>query len=288
MLGYTAGPQEHGVHLMLSTGAEPAWAYGDEHRLMQVMANLLSNAIKFSPTASTVHVGVTAGPAGSWRITVRDSGAGIPKAFHARIFQRFAQADSSDAREKGGTGLGLSIVQAVVERHAGKVSFHSLEGRGTEFRVDIPARTPISADSEAASSTTRLLICEDNADAAFDLAELVRENGYACDTVATVAAARLALDSGQHAALLLDLKLPGGDGLNLVRELRGSIKHRQLPIVIISGSDQGDREPGLVEASAVADWLQRPVERDRLASVLSRLFSAIQPVRILLPRRTHP
>src|SRR5579859_3865725 len=96
-------------------GAPPAgtlWA--DPHRLMQVLTNLISNAVKFSPPGGLVTV--SAGLADAMvRIAVEDQGRGIPEAFRDRIFQKFAQADTADNRQKGGTGLGLSIVKSIVE-----------------------------------------------------------------------------------------------------------------------------------------------------------------------------
>lgn len=115
-------------------------AKGDKNRLMQVMANLLSNAAKFSCKGSNVKVtleqiGETA------RISVKDSGCGIPKDAQATIFNKFTQADSSDQRHVGGTGLGLSIVKAMIKAHGGNVDFVSEEGKGTTFFFELPKPT---------------------------------------------------------------------------------------------------------------------------------------------------
>lgn len=127
-----------GVAIRVDRIAAEVAVRADEDRLMQVLTNLLSNAAKFSPQGSTVRVKVTPGTA-THRISVADSGPGIPEAFRDRIFQKFAQADASDTRAKGGTGLGLSIVAELVERMDGKVSFESAEGEGSTFFVDLPA-----------------------------------------------------------------------------------------------------------------------------------------------------
>ena len=113
----------------------------DHDRLVQVLTNLLSNAIKFSPRGATVTLQLDA--AGECaRLAVRDEGSGIPPAFQARVFQRFAQADGADTRQKGGTGLGLSISKSLVEEHGGKISFETAPGKGTTFRVDLPLAQP--------------------------------------------------------------------------------------------------------------------------------------------------
>ncbi|WP_028103622.1 sensor histidine kinase [Pseudoduganella violaceinigra] len=111
---------------------------GDRDRLVQVLVNLLSNAIKYSPQFNSVTLGCEAVPEGV-RLSVSDNGPGIPQAFRARIFGKFAQADSSDTRLKGGTGLGLAICRAIVEQHGGTIGFDTEEGRGTTFHVTLPA-----------------------------------------------------------------------------------------------------------------------------------------------------
>lgn len=126
------------VCLVLPEGAATADALVlvDADRIMQVLFNLLSNAIKFSPSGGTVELGLVVVRA-QIRLTVADHGSGIPEEFRARIFQKFAQADTSDTRRLGGTGLGLSISRTIVERHGGRIGFHSTEA-GTEFHVELP------------------------------------------------------------------------------------------------------------------------------------------------------
>lgn len=119
--------------------------HADPHRLMQVAANLLSNAFKFSPRGAEVVV--TAEDRGDdVRITVRDHGPGIPEEFRCRIFQKFAQADNRDTRQKTGTGLGLSIVRQIVHRLGGEVGFADAPGGGTVFFVELPRLRGVGAD----------------------------------------------------------------------------------------------------------------------------------------------
>jgi PAS domain S-box-containing protein len=113
----------------------------DRDRMIQVITNLLSNAIKFSAPGSAVDVHVEARD-GRARLSVTDRGSGIPHAFRERMFQKFAQADATDSRQRGGTGLGLSICKSIVEQHGGTISFDSEEGRGTVFYVDLPGVMP--------------------------------------------------------------------------------------------------------------------------------------------------
>ncbi|WP_314445069.1 sensor histidine kinase, partial [Massilia timonae] len=106
-------------------------------RLVQVLSNLLSNAIKFTPSGKTVTVGLAQRP-GWARLSVTDEGPGIPPAFQARVFERFAQADAHDRRQRGGTGLGLSISKAIVEEHGGTIGFETRARMGTRFTVELP------------------------------------------------------------------------------------------------------------------------------------------------------
>jgi signal transduction histidine kinase len=127
-------------------GSVPAEArvLGDEHRLIQVLHNLLSNAVKFSPAGERVDL-TARKVEGMWRISVSDRGPGIPPAFHARVFARFAQAQGGDTRAYGGTGLGLAIAKAIVDKLDGRISFETEMGTGTTFTVELAA-----AESEAA------------------------------------------------------------------------------------------------------------------------------------------
>jgi PAS domain S-box-containing protein len=137
--GMQAYAHENGVTLRLACG-EPAQALAaaiDHDRLVQVLTNLLSNAIKFSPRGATVILSLDA-MGKCARLAVKDEGGGIPEAFQPRVFQRFAQADGADTRQKGGTGLGLSICKSLVEEHGGQISFETAPGQGTTFRVDLP------------------------------------------------------------------------------------------------------------------------------------------------------
>jgi PAS domain S-box-containing protein len=128
---------ERRVALMLASGLADACVSVDSQRLMQVLSNLLSNAIKYSPQDGRVEIAVEQRDT-VVRVTVCDHGPGIPVEFRARIFQKFAQADSSDTRQKGGTGLGLAITRELVERMGGSIGFDSVAGEGAVFYFEFP------------------------------------------------------------------------------------------------------------------------------------------------------
>ncbi|WBV43572.1 response regulator [Pseudoroseomonas cervicalis] len=257
------------VRFALDEGPEDALVYADVQRIQQVLANLLSNAAKFSPRGGVVEVslGVDAGNA---IFRVRDHGRGIPEAFRGRIFQRFAQADASDARQKGGTGLGLSISKAIVEHHAGSIGFEEAEGGGTLFSFALPRLVerlsqPLPA---APGARRRALIVEDDADIARLLRRMLDDDGWDSEVAHDAAEAFGWLDRARFDAMTLDLMLPDEDGLSLFRRLRRREDGRALPVVVISAiADQGRRVLN-GDAVGVVDWLDKPIDPARLRLAL--------------------
>ncbi len=144
---------QYGIRFSFENHAGKAVISGDPDRLDQVLANLLSNAAKFSPEGGTVRISVIEGNTGPV-VSVADEGPGIPREFRERIFQRFAQADSSDTRQKGGTGLGLAIVKAIITRHGGKVWYETEEGTGTTFFFSLPTTPEIHRQAIAELSSS--------------------------------------------------------------------------------------------------------------------------------------
>lgn len=132
---------QYDVAFRLVKPQRDAWVIGDPDRLLQVLGNLLSNAAKFSHEKGTVDLGLEK-KGRHLRIFVQDHGDGIPDNFRPRVFQRFAQADSSDQRRRGGTGLGLSISKAIIEHHHGEIDFETADGVGTRFWFDLPLAAP--------------------------------------------------------------------------------------------------------------------------------------------------
>jgi len=132
------------VHVHLGWSSDPSWTghsprlLGDHDRLLQVLINLLSNAIKVSPPEGVIETRVEAAGATSIRISVRDQGPGIPPHELSRLFGKFHQIDSSDARSRSGTGLGLAISKAIVDEHRGTIGIETEEGKGSTFWFEIP------------------------------------------------------------------------------------------------------------------------------------------------------
>ncbi|MEN3297358.1 MAG: hypothetical protein V7642_6611 [Burkholderiales bacterium] len=138
MQGYA---DQFNVRMNLQSNVPDAEIMADGDRIIQVVVNLLSNAIKFSPAGAPVEVRLDCDPA-QVRLSVTDLGEGIPEDFRTRIFQKFAQVDSTDSRKKGGTGLGLSICKGIVKEHKGRIDYRSQAGFGTEFYIELPVAAP--------------------------------------------------------------------------------------------------------------------------------------------------
>ena len=138
----------HGVTLIFDDVPSDIVVETDPHRFGQVMDNLISNATKFSQKGGQVRIAAKL-TGNTVRISVADQGPGIPAAFRESIFKKFAQADSSDARQKGGTGLGLSIAKAIVEQLGGEIGYETKTGAGTTFYFDLPARRSATNEESA-------------------------------------------------------------------------------------------------------------------------------------------
>jgi PAS domain S-box-containing protein len=268
----------HGVRLRFEES--PVYeARSDPDRLMQVVANLLSNAIKFSPPSADVVVAIES-RGEHVRITVRDHGPGIPEDFRARIFEKFAQADSSNQRQGGGTGLGLSIVKQIVLRLGGDVGFSDPPGGGTVFHVDLPRAGHDDAEHEECSNGARILLCEDDSDVAAVMRDRLHQAGFATDHAQTAADAIARAATTVYSAILVDLELPDSDGISLIQQLRAQPQYGDTPIVVVSTKPgRGDddlRSSGL----NVLDWLSKPLEVPRLLRTLRASIARNGSVRL--------
>jgi DNA-binding response OmpR family regulator len=209
---------------------------------------------------------------------VSNVGSGIPEEFRSRIFQRFAQADSSDTREKGGTGLGLSICKAIVDRHSGHIDYESKPDQRTVFYFDLPMWRANPQPRKISHSIDRVLICEDNPDVAAILEGLLQQEKLSSDIAVSAATARDYLQQHNYGVLLLDLTLPDMDGIDFLRELRSQDGTRHLPIIVISGRADAGKQLFNGSGVSVVDWLQKPLDTRRFRQALRRsLFHCNRP-----------
>ncbi len=264
--------QGYDVRLRLDRGSVPNNVRADPDRLAQVITNLLSNAIKFSPSGEEVVVTVETRNE-FVRISVRDHGHGIPDAFKPRVFDKFAQADVTDQRLKGGTGLGLSIVKQIVDRLGGEVGFDDATNGGTVFHVDLPtwAHAVRTQSHLFRKSDLRVLLCEDDPEAAIMLSDRLTQEGFLTDVALTADEAIARAAATSYAAVLVDLQQPEGDGISLIKQLRAQPQIYNTLLVVLSAdakrTDEPDRPATLLN---ILDWLDTPIDVGRLVRVLDR------------------
>lgn len=263
--------QSLNVSMALAEGPSPNVSV-DADRLTQVLTNLLSNAAKFSPSGSIVEVSVSEEGAMA-RLSVRDQGPGVPEAFRARIFSKFAQADGSDTRQKGGTGLGLAIAKEITERLGGRLWFESEVGKGATFHVDLPVVGAVGDEhGPGRPGAPRLLVCEDDPDVAKILTAMLRTEGFGVEVYGRLEEAEAALNQrGPFDGLLLDLNLPDGHGLDLLERLRSRARTAELPVIIVS-AEAVEGEAVSARGLQILDWIQKPLDQARLVRALENIL----------------
>jgi signal transduction histidine kinase/ActR/RegA family two-component response regulator len=281
-----AGPlaQNKGLQWRIAVAPDaPRFVRGDPLRVKQILLNLVNNAIKFTERGS-VALELARGPGGTTQLRVIDSGPGIAEPARARLFQRFEQADG--ARRHGGSGLGLAICRELVACMGGEISLDSEPGKGSTFCVRLPlpeadaSAAPadgVSFDPPARPEDTtrplRILLVEDDPTVAEVIARLLGLQGHQVKHAAQGLAALTELDAARYDAALIDLDLPGVDGLALARMLRAREAQTgatRMPLIGVSARSLGDEEASCLRAGMDA-FLRKPVTGELLAGAIAGL-----------------
>ena len=275
-----------GVNVRFDAASIEAEVNADPDRLAQVITNLLSNAIKFSPAGGEVLVAVEK-KGNAFRISVLYHGSGIPEQFKSRIFEKFAQADGTNSREKGGTGLGLSIVKQIVERLGGRVGFDDAPGGGTIFYVELPPWDGTAGgeiDVAPEGTAPRVLLCEDDTAVAKVVRMRLRRAGFTVDFAHTAVTAIARSGTNRYAAIIVDLRLRDNDGIDLILQIRTQPHHSDTPVVVISGDPERGRDDVRSPQLNILDWLNKPIDFERLTAIL---LASLSPGPRLRPRILH-
>jgi len=292
-------PQFEAKHLPLLVEIDDAAAwkiFSDPDKLGQIIKNFLSNAVKFTEQGEVVlrlsAVSTTQDCPCPVRISVTDTGIGIPRSQHGRIFEAFRQADGSTSRRYGGTGLGLAISNQLAHLLGGEIELDSHEGMGSTFALHLPLEfnrsrvdeeqissmeeaLPLDetigespAPPEAHFTGQQILLVDADVQSLLRLTPLLERWGLQVSAAADRSEAEETLADGDWPDLVLvDLMLPNHEGYDTIRFLRNNSKNAQPPIIALTQGDAGSRE---AKAAGVNALLHKPVDAVELKELLSQ------------------
>ncbi len=274
---------------------------GDQVRLRQVFLNLAGNGIKFTEKGEvtvTVQVESQGTEEACLRFAVRDTGIGIPQADMDRIFHPFTQADVSTARRFGGTGLGLTICSSLAGMMGGRIWAESQPGQGSTFYFVV--RLPLAKDScpepktnpevpAVPASTLRILLAEDNPANQKLAAYVLRGRGHMVEIVGDGQQAISMIQENRYDVILMDVQMPGMDGLEATKTVRAHEDgRRRVPIIAMTAhAMKGDRERCL--AAGMDAYLSKPIDGHEMIALVETLAAGSQPAAssLIPPRATE-
>jgi signal transduction histidine kinase/ActR/RegA family two-component response regulator len=267
-----------GHQLAISLPAEPVTLEADPVRLTQVIANLLNNAAKFTKEGGQIWLDVRRKRSNAV-VSVRDNGLGIPPDMLPKVFDLFTQLDRTYNRAQGGLGIGLTLVRSLVDMHGGSVEAKSDgPGQGSEFVVRLPLAVGKigmydrveSAGRLAPVVPRRILVVDDSRDAADSLGMLLKFLGADVLTANDGPAALEALKTYRPSVVLLDLGMPGMDGLEVARRARSQPEGRNVTLIALSGWGQ-EQDRRRSKEAGIDHHLVKPVDLSALEQLLAAL-----------------
>jgi CheY-like chemotaxis protein len=261
--------RDKGHHLEREVDDNPVYVNGDSARLVQCLVNLLANAAKYTDPGGTIRIAMHREDAQAL-VTVSDTGMGITRELLPQIFELFVQSERSLDRAQGGLGIGLSVVKRLVEMHGGAVAAMSPgPGQGSTFEVRLPVipapKETCVEELEPGSGGRRILIVDDNSDAADSLALLLRLNGHNTESVYVPEEALERTLEFRPQTVLLDIGLPRIDGYELARRIRA--RDQDVRLIALTGYGQRD-DIERARAAGFDAHLTKPVD----LAVLDRLL----------------
>ncbi len=271
-----ARPHIDARHHRLDVNApdKPVWIHGDRTRLPQLLANLLNNAAKYSADGS--HISVSAELiAGLAEIRITDTGIGMTREALANVFELFAQAAGPEHTVQGGLGVGLSLARSIAELHGGTlVASSEGPGRGSEFLLRLPVAEKPAApqtahyDGAASPAGRRILVVDDNVDAADSLGIMLSYSGHEVRVVYSGRDALAAAGEFSPYAMILDLGMPEMDGYEVARAVRSDPTLRRTRLIALSGYGQAEDRRRTTEAG-FDQHLVKPVIFETLSAAIS-------------------
>jgi PAS domain S-box-containing protein len=250
----------------------PVYVHGDFARLVQSLGNILHNAAKYTDLGGEIEVDVKES-SGELMIAVRDTGSGIAPDLLPNVFDLFIQGHSTADRAEGGLGIGLTVVKKIIQLHGGSVSADSPGvGCGTTVTVNLPtvesASAPEPEDVRFIASRRRVLVVDDNEDAANSLAMMLRLEGHEVSTVFSASGALSAADRSKPEIIFLDIGLPQMDGYEVARRLRAQLGSACPRLIALTGYGQPE-DRARARTVGFAAHVTKPIDLQRLQQVLS-------------------
>jgi signal transduction histidine kinase len=270
--------ESHKHVLTMWIGAEPLPVHGDRTRLIQAISNLLNNAAKYTPQGGEIALRIEAQDA-SICISVTDNGVGIEPALLPTVFDLFTQAKRTPDRSQGGLGIGLALVKSIVDLHGGQVVAQSDgPGKGSTFSIMLPrlekelaSLTQAQRDlALSAQMALRVLIVDDNLDAAQTLAGLLEAYGHDVTVKANAKGALSEAEQKAYQLFILDIGLPDMDGYELVRRLHQCETSQNAVFIALSGYGQ-PHDRALSRTAGFDHHLVKPVDTQQLMMILSEI-----------------
>ena len=290
-------PAAFAKHLNFSVDVTPAALgvrRGDPVRLLQILNNLLANAVKFTHSGEVRVLidGEGEGGADGLKVSVTDSGIGVPSDKLPLLFQKFSQVDSSTTRQFGGTGLGLAICRELAQLMGGNVWAESLQGLGSTFFVSVPLRR-VAAGAVAAEpaqahvsgaeiSSLRILAAEDNATNQLVLKTVISTFGLDVDIVPDGQRAVEAWANGDYDLILMDIQMPVMDGITATREIRAAearTGRRRTPIIALSANAMVHQVKEYLNAG-MDMHVAKPIQLAKLHQALERVLNEAEAVAV--------
>jgi signal transduction histidine kinase/DNA-binding response OmpR family regulator len=260
----------------------PIWVSGDFARLSQIFGNVLNNAAKYTADGGRLRIGATA-ERGQVTVSVRDNGIGIEPQFLPHVFEVFTQGDRSLDRSQGGLGVGLAVVRQLVELHQGRVEVHSPgSGKGTEVRIVLPCisevtqvvrRADIEEMAPAVLGGKRVLVVDDNVDAAESIAVFLRLEGHEVKTVNDGPQALACLPVFAPHVALVDIGLPGMNGYDLAERMKQSAIASPGLLIALTGYGQTE-DLARSQAAGFHYHFVKPADPRAIQSVIARTLVA--------------
>jgi signal transduction histidine kinase/CheY-like chemotaxis protein len=261
-----------GHELLVEVPSSPMTVHGDPIRLTQIFTNLIANAAKYTADGGRIRVSARL-IRDRVVVSIRDSGIGIPPHQLVSVFDMFTQVDRSNRRAQGGLGIGLTLVKSLVTMHGGRVEARSAGlGAGSEFVVELPVvsapatETPDRAPANA-FPTRRVLVVDDNVDAAQTLGQLLSALGASVKVAYGGQDAMAALETFDPQVVLLDIGMPELDGYEVARRIRASDRHRHVVIIALTGWGQ-EHDRRQTRAAGFDHHVVKPPDIDALRELL--------------------